>query len=605
MSIQETRVRAASLQRVGRGTRSGSAHADVVALELAVEGSAADPEHASGKRFVAVDLLEDTLDGGPLDIFKVGGRDWLASGLRTRSVTREIGIKHGISCRGRCRRGLSLSAGSDARRKVAQIDDLAVAQGYGALDAVLEFADVARPIILHQRFHRGAGYVHFRVRRVAFQEPVNEHGDIAAAFAQRGHEERDHVQPKIKIFAEGAVLVGGFEVAVGGRNNTDIHLDALVAADRTDFFFLQDAQQLSLQLQRQLANFIEEDRAPVGGLEQSLLRLQSAGEGAFFVPEKFAFNERGNERSAIDGHEGTSGERSPKVHGAGDEFFAGAAFSIDQHRSTRVLKAGDHAEDFLDARGRADDTVNGSFGIGALAQEFVLFDEADFFRHAPQEQPQLFQWGKRLGDVVVGPEFHGLDGSFNGAVAGHQGNFSARQKLFHPLQKFQARHVGHDHVAKDHVHGLFFEQREGGLATFGFEADKTQGLADRGAEFADGLLVVDDQQTDTELFFVPGVIHSTFPNVLETTSIKCCTRKGFSTQGAPVSRKLATVSSLAISPVIKTRRLARSGRCWAIQACTWPPSTPPGVRMSETTPRKDPFSSRRSASTPDSQQTTG
>ena len=42
--------------------RRSCGRANVVALELAVERSAADAQHASGERLVAFDLLEDALD---------------------------------------------------------------------------------------------------------------------------------------------------------------------------------------------------------------------------------------------------------------------------------------------------------------------------------------------------------------------------------------------------------------------------------------------------------------------------------------------------------------------------------------------------------------
>src|SRR5580658_3691027 len=101
------------------------------------------------------------------------------------------------------------------------------------------------------------------------------------------------------------------------------------------------------------------------------------------------------------------------------------------------------------------------------------------------------------------------------------------------------------------MRGLFFEQRQRRLAAFRFQTDEAQRLAHGHAEFADALLVVDDQQANAKIFFTTGTVHSAFPKVFETTSIKGCTRNGFSTQGAPVSRNVATVSSLAISPVIK------------------------------------------------------
>src|SRR5438270_9023653 len=243
------------------------------------------------------------------------------------------------------------------------------------------------------------------------------------------------------------------------------------------------------------------------------------------------------------------------------------------------------------------------FRIGALAKEFIFLDQPDFLGHAAQEQAQLLQRRKRLSNVVVSPQLHGLHGGFDRAMAGHERDFGARQELLHSFQKFQPRHSGHHHVAQNHVHRLFFQERKSGFAAFGLQAHKTQGLSNGRAELANALLIVYDEQANALIFFT--VIHSAFPNVLETTSINWATRNGFSTQGAPVWRKVATVSSLAMSPVIKMIRDARSGRLREIQPYTCPPSTPPGVRMSETTPRNDPVSSSRRASTPDSQQTTG
>ena len=47
-------------------------------------------------------------------------------------------------------------------------------------------------------------------------------------------------------------------------------------------------------------------------------------------------------------------------------------------------------------------------------------------------------------------------------------------------------------------------------------------------------LVVNDQEPNAKIIFTDRTGHCAFPIVLETTSINCCTRKGFSTQGAPV-----------------------------------------------------------------------
>src|ERR1700737_3815523 len=64
-------INRAVLQGVAGGIK-GSA-ADVVALQFAVEGGAADTEHATRERLIAFHLLEDTLDGSAFDVFEIGG----------------------------------------------------------------------------------------------------------------------------------------------------------------------------------------------------------------------------------------------------------------------------------------------------------------------------------------------------------------------------------------------------------------------------------------------------------------------------------------------------------------------------------------------------
>src|SRR5579863_1374571 len=65
------------------------ARADVVALEFAVEGCAADAQHLAGHDFVAVDLFEDALDGGAFDVFEVvGGEGTLGRNAAVRSGRR-------------------------------------------------------------------------------------------------------------------------------------------------------------------------------------------------------------------------------------------------------------------------------------------------------------------------------------------------------------------------------------------------------------------------------------------------------------------------------------------------------------------------------------
>ena len=72
---------------------------------------------------------------------------------------------------------------------------------------------------------------------------------------------------KIQIFAELSPADQLPEVAMRGRDDADIGLDRLRAADGRVFALLQHAQQAGLRLQRHVADFIEEKSSALGLLE--------------------------------------------------------------------------------------------------------------------------------------------------------------------------------------------------------------------------------------------------------------------------------------------------------------------------------------------------
>src|SRR4029077_11941110 len=329
------------------------------------------------------------------------------------------------------------------------------------------------------------------------------------------------------------------------------------------------------------------------------LGFQCSGKGALLVAEKLTLDQCGDERAAIHGNKRTIGERPTKMDAARHQFFPGSTLARDQHWSAGIFQPRDHAQHILDFYRGTHNSMQLGVGIYALPQELVLLHQANLLRHPSQEQTQLFQRRKRLADVVIGAQLHGLYRGFHRSMTGHHGNLGAREHFFHSLQKLQSGHVRHDHIGENNVRGLLLQQGESGFAAPRFHADKSEGLTHGHAELADTLLVVNDQKADTQV-----IAHSAFPMVFCTTEMNCWTRNGFSTHGTPVSRRVATVSSLAISPVMKIMRDASSGRFRTTQAWTSAPFTPPGVRISETTPRNSPPSSRRRPSAPDSVQTT-
>ncbi len=143
----------------------------------------------------------------------------------------------------------------------------------------------------------------------------------------------DDVEAEIEIFAEIAGARLGFEVAVGGRDQADIDLDRLRAADAIDLAFLNRAQQFRLEARMHLADFVEQQGAAMRFLEFADAAGDGAGERAFLVAEQFAFEQIFRDRGAIDRDERCLGALALAVDVAREHFLTRAALAGDEDRS--------------------------------------------------------------------------------------------------------------------------------------------------------------------------------------------------------------------------------------------------------------------------------
>jgi len=95
------------------------------------------------------------------------------------------------------------------------------------------------------------------------QKGLGQEKDVRAARAQRRHPHLHDVDAVVEILAERSFLDARQQVAVGGRNETDVEGNLFRAADGTCSTDFERSQELRLHLQRHLAHFVEEERAPV------------------------------------------------------------------------------------------------------------------------------------------------------------------------------------------------------------------------------------------------------------------------------------------------------------------------------------------------------
>jgi hypothetical protein len=123
------------------------------------------------------------------------------------------------------------------------------------------------------------------------QKIFRQQDDVVAALAQGRRAELDHVQAVKQILPE-IVLADGFDdVPVGGGDEADIDAQFIVAAHARESAVLQKAEQLGLQRPAHVADFVQKNGAAMGFLDAAQFLFDSAGEGAFFVAEEFAFQQ--------------------------------------------------------------------------------------------------------------------------------------------------------------------------------------------------------------------------------------------------------------------------------------------------------------------------
>ena len=85
--------------------------------------------------------------------------------------------------------------------------------------------------------------------------------------------------------AKSAGANAGRKVAIRCGDHPHVDRDGVIASDPFEFALLEDSQKRDLRLRRQIANFVQKQRAAVGRFKAPQPPLQSTRECAFFVAE--------------------------------------------------------------------------------------------------------------------------------------------------------------------------------------------------------------------------------------------------------------------------------------------------------------------------------
>src|SRR5208283_1756620 len=292
---------------------------------------------------------------------------------------------------------------------------------------VLQFADVPRPRVQAQGTQRigrkgqtGLGVFD----AIAAQEGFCDHDNVVPPLPQRGHLDDDNGQAKVQVLAEFPAGGGFLQVPVRGRDDASVALNLLPAPYSLEAFFLKKAQKLHLDRRWQFADLIEEERAPRGGLDMPFAQRVSTRERAFLVAEEFALEQVLRDRVAVDGDERAALLRAQPVESLRHHFFAGAAFSQNQHRGAGGGHLADEVEDRLHLWTCAEHVLEG-VDPRAVLERAVFLLELRQIDATLQHEPELVHVD-RLTEKVVGPGPDGTDGILLVALAGDDDHLGQR-----------------------------------------------------------------------------------------------------------------------------------------------------------------------------------
>src|SRR5262245_19257645 len=186
---------------------------------------------------------------------------------------------------------------------------------------------------------------------------LDEQRNVLSSIAKRRYRDRKHVQPVEQIPPESALAHFLEQVAVGGGDHPHIDVDRSCTAEPLDRAALEHAQELRLKLERQFADFVEENRPTVRQFESARLACMRAGERSALPSKELAFNQRRRHRRAVDDGQRLLAPPALAMDGPRYQFLPGAGFTAEENGRIGVRHLLNPGEDILQTGALPDDDI--------------------------------------------------------------------------------------------------------------------------------------------------------------------------------------------------------------------------------------------------------
>ena len=163
----------------------------------------------------------------------------------------------------------------------------------------------------------------------------HQKGNVLPPLPEGRNPDLDDVEPKEEVLPEPASSHFVVDVAIRRGHEADVYGDRLYPADPAYGALFHGPKELRLKTGVQLAHLVEEERAAVSGLEETLLRNLSSGEGTPVIAEELGLQQTLGNCGAIDREEWSSPTTATPLNRPGNSLLPGPAFAEDQHVGVR------------------------------------------------------------------------------------------------------------------------------------------------------------------------------------------------------------------------------------------------------------------------------
>ena len=155
-----------------------------------------------------------------------------------------------------------------------------------ALDGMFELADISRPRIFDEGAAEGPRQLHRIGGAEVLENVPGESQYVVPTLPERRQFDGDHGQAKIQVLPKSARMNLRLERTVRGCDQPDVDESPIVFAETLDGPGLHNAQELRLQVEREFADFVQEQRSAVGGFKRAFPLLAGVGERTPSVAEE-------------------------------------------------------------------------------------------------------------------------------------------------------------------------------------------------------------------------------------------------------------------------------------------------------------------------------